>query len=81
LLSVGTTLAYLAADVGEAGSFYGEELVRCAHPSSEAYRAIYFYGALWIIGFLAAAEGQGEATRAHRLETIADIMLREAETA
>jgi aminoglycoside phosphotransferase (APT) family kinase protein len=81
LLSVGTTLARVAADVGEAGRFYGDALVRCRHPSADAYRAIHFYAALWAIGFLAAADRLGDAARARALEPIVDALLREAEAA
>lgn len=80
LLSIGTTLAHLAADIGEAGHFYGGELIRCAKPSALAQRAIYFYGALWVIGFLASAVTAGHAARANELTAAADQMLRAAET-
>lgn len=80
LMSVGTTLAHLAADVGEAGRFYGEELIRCWSPGADALRAIYFYAALWVVGFVAAAEGAGDIARATELVDIADAMLRLGET-
>ncbi|MGF6725475.1 aminoglycoside phosphotransferase (APT) family kinase protein [Paraburkholderia sp. GAS41] len=80
LMAVGTTLAHIAADVGEAGRFYGQELIRCAAPSPDAQRAIYFYSSLWMTGFLAAAEAAGETQRAAELQQATDAMLRTAET-
>jgi len=79
LMTIGTTLAHIAADVGEAGRFYGEELLRCAAPSRDAQRAIYFYSSLWMTGFLAAAEAAGQAQRAAELLQATDAMLRTAE--
>jgi Ser/Thr protein kinase RdoA (MazF antagonist) len=79
-MSIGTTLAHIAADVGTANLFYGEELIRCAKPSALAQHAIYFYSALWTIGFLAKAVTAGHATRADELAVSADQMLRGAET-
>lgn len=79
LMSIGTTLAHIAADVGEAGHFYGDELLRCAKPSALAQRAVYFYSALWVIGFLAGAVTAEDAARAHELAAVADRMLRAAE--
>jgi aminoglycoside phosphotransferase (APT) family kinase protein len=67
LMTIGTTVAHIAADVGEAGRFYGEELIRCASPSRDAHRAIYFYSSLWMTGFLAAAEAAGQVQRAAEL--------------
>ncbi|MFL9945055.1 phosphotransferase [Paraburkholderia agricolaris] len=80
LMSVGTTLAHLAADVGEACRFYGQELIRCWNPQLDALRAIRFYAALWVVGFMAAAETAGEIARATELAGIADAMLSLAET-
>ncbi|MGA7781063.1 MAG: phosphotransferase [Paraburkholderia sp.] len=80
LLSIGTTLAHIAADVGEAGHLYGHELIRCAKPSALARRAIYFYSALWVIGFLASTLSAGDAVRADELTAVADHILRTAET-
>jgi Ser/Thr protein kinase RdoA (MazF antagonist) len=80
LMAIGTTLAHIAADVGEAGRFYGDELIRHAAPSPDAHRAIYFYSSLWITGFLAAAQTAGQAQRAAQLLQAADGMLRVAET-
>ena len=79
LMTIGTTLAHIAADVGAAGRFYGEELIRCAAPSRDAHRAIYFYSSLWMTGFLATAEAAGQAQRAAELLQAADAMLRIAE--
>ena len=79
LMTIGTTLAHIAADVGEAGRFYGEELLRCAAPSRDAQRAIYFYSSLWMTGFLAAAEAAGQAQRDAELLQATDAMLRTAE--
>lgn len=79
LLSVGATIAFIAADVGQAGRFYGEELIRCWNPSPDALLATRFYAALWTIGFLSAAETAGESARASALAPIADAMLGAAE--
>jgi hypothetical protein len=80
LMAVGTTLAHIAADVGEAGRFYGEELVRCSAASTQEQRAIHFYSALWITAFLAAAEEAGLTQRADELAGIADTVLNAAES-
>lgn len=79
LMSIGTTLAHIAADVGEAGHFYGEELIRCAQPSALARRALFFYSALWMTGFLASAVAAGHSARAEELAVLADHMLSAAE--
>jgi Ser/Thr protein kinase RdoA (MazF antagonist) len=79
LMAIGTTLAHIAADVGHAGKFYGEELIRCAAPSPDALRAIHFYNALWTTGFLSAAEAAGHVARAKELLPLADSALRLAE--
>lgn len=79
LMSIGTTLAHIATDVGEAGHLYGEELLRCAKPSALAQRAVYFYSALWVIGFLDNAVTAGHAARAHELAAVADQILLAAE--
>ena len=79
LMAVGTTLAHIAADVGEAGRFYGNELIRSATPSQDAQRAIYFYGSLWMTGFLASAEAAGQTQRAAELLSATNAMLRHAE--
>ena len=81
LMAIGTTLAHIAADVGEAGRFYGDELIRCAIPSRDSQRAIYFYASLWMTGFLAAAETAGQTQRAAELLGSTDAMLRHAEVA
>lgn len=75
LMAIGTTLAHIAADVGRAGDFYGEELIRCAAPSRDALRAIHFYSALWTTGFLSAAEAAGQVSRAEALLPLADSAL------
>jgi hypothetical protein len=75
LMSVGTTLALLAADVGGAGRFYGEELVRCWNPSPDQQRAIQFYAALWIIGMLNAAEAAGDTATVNKLTLVAREVL------
>jgi aminoglycoside phosphotransferase (APT) family kinase protein len=76
LLAVGSTLALIAAEIGAAGQFYGEELVRCWNPTRNELRAIRFYAALWSIGLLSVA---GDPARAQALGSIADDMLRLAE--
>lgn len=79
LMSVGTSLALLAVEVGDAGQFYGEELVRCSNPTIDQKRAIDFYAALWTIGIVSAAESAGEAERVRQLLPIAERMMRRAE--
>ncbi|VWC86918.1 hypothetical protein BLA18112_03040 [Burkholderia lata] len=79
LLQVGTTLAYLAADVGDAGRAYGDALVDCRSPSGDARRAMYFYAGLWATGFLASAETAGDAWRIRMLEPAAGALLDAAE--
>jgi aminoglycoside phosphotransferase (APT) family kinase protein len=76
LLCIGSTLALIAAEVGEAGRFYGEELVRCWNPDAEGLRAIRFYAALWSIGLLSAAEAAGDGGRVRILAPAAEAMLR-----
>jgi aminoglycoside phosphotransferase (APT) family kinase protein len=63
LLAVGTTLASIAADLGGAGMFYGEELVRLWNPSAIQHRAIRFYAALWAFGCLNVGDNAGDARR------------------
>jgi aminoglycoside phosphotransferase len=75
LLSVGTTLAELAADVGSEGRFYGEELVECWEPSTAGRKAIRFYAALWVVGMTSAARNAGDSARAEKLARVADGML------
>jgi predicted O-linked N-acetylglucosamine transferase (SPINDLY family) len=79
LMSVGSTLAMIAADVGPAGDFYGQELIRCWAPTPEQERAIHFYASLWAVGMCNAAEDAGDTTLAQQLTPIADRFLREAE--
>jgi aminoglycoside phosphotransferase (APT) family kinase protein len=82
LLSVGTTLAEIVADVGEAGRFYGEELVRSWEPTPAGRQAIRFYTALWLVGMLSAAQSAGDRLRADLLTQAAEAMLlRTEETA
>ena len=75
LMAVGTTLALIAAEVGEAGRFYGQELMRCWAPSPVQMRAIRFYTGLWIVGLLNAAMAGGDQARADRLAGIAGAVL------
>jgi aminoglycoside phosphotransferase len=79
-MSIGATLAHISADIGAAGQLYADELIRFANASALTLRAIYFYGALWVIGFLASATTAGDAALADKLVGIADQMLRVAET-
>lgn len=79
LMSVGTTLASIAAEVGDAGRHYGDELVRCWAPSAAGRRAIRFYAALWLVGFVSAAQTAGDTDRAAELAAIAQQMLAGAE--
>ena len=75
LMSVGTTLAEIIADVGDGGRYYGEELVRFWEPTPAGHRAIRFYAALWVVGMMNAARIAGDSTRAERLAIAADDML------
>jgi aminoglycoside phosphotransferase (APT) family kinase protein len=75
LLSVGTTLAELAADQDPSAQFYGEELLRCWEARDEAARAAYFYAALWALGFLNAATAARDGARAARLAPTVDALL------
>jgi aminoglycoside phosphotransferase (APT) family kinase protein len=76
LLAIGSTVALVAAEVGAAGTFYGEELIRCWDPTRDERRAIRFYGALWAVGLLSAA---GSPAQAQALTGLADAMLGLAE--
>lgn len=80
LMSVGTTLASIATEVGEAGNLYADELVRCWDPSPQARRAIGFYAALWVVGLLVAADTAADASKVDALTLIADRMLGELES-
>ncbi len=75
LMSVGTTLALLAPDVGDAGEFYGQELLRLWNPSAYGRRAVQFYAGLWLIGMINAAEKAGDLSRLNQLIPLADAML------
>jgi aminoglycoside phosphotransferase (APT) family kinase protein len=79
LFSVGVTLATVAAEVGEPGRFYGEELVRCWAPDADGLRAIRFYSALWGLGLLSAAVEAEDVDRVRRLAPVARHFLDVAE--
>lgn len=79
LFSVGVTLAAIEAEVGEAGRFYGEELVRCWAPDAQGLRAIRFYSALWAMGLLSAAVAAEDVERVRRLAPIVRQFLGAAE--
>jgi aminoglycoside phosphotransferase (APT) family kinase protein len=79
LLAIGATLASIAADVGERGSFYGEELIRCWNPDRLQLRAIWFYASLWAIGFLSMTDANAEPARAESLSSATECWLRRAE--
>lgn len=79
LFSVGVTLAAIAAEVGEAGRFYGEELVRCWAPGADGLRSIRFYSALWVMGLLSAAVAVEDLDRIRHLVPIARNLLDAAE--
>jgi aminoglycoside phosphotransferase (APT) family kinase protein len=79
LLAVGATMASLAADVPEAGAFYGEELIRCWNPSAEQRLAIWFYAALWGVGILQMTNCAPNALRARLLSPAVDSWLRAAQ--
>ncbi len=79
LFSVGVTLAAIAADVGEAGRYYGEELVRCWDPGPDGLQAIRFYSALWGLGLLSAAVAAEDVDRVRHLAPIAKHLLGLAE--
>jgi hypothetical protein len=59
----------------------GYYVMRGAAPSRARHRAIYFYGSLWLTGFLAAAEAEGDSQRATNLLNATDTMLQLAEAA
>ena len=75
LMSVGTTLAEIVADVGDAGRYYGEELVRSWEPTPAGRQAIWFYAALWVVGMMSAAQTAGNTAWAEKLAAVADGML------
>jgi protein O-GlcNAc transferase len=75
LMSVGTTLAEIVADVGDGGRYYGEELVRSWEPTPAGRQAIRFYAALWVVGMMNAAQIAGDSARADNLAMAADGML------
>jgi aminoglycoside phosphotransferase (APT) family kinase protein len=79
LMSVGTTLAELDADVGHAGRIYGDELLRCWAPDRDGVRAAWFYSALWSVGFLARAAANGDVGRVAALVPVASAAVERAE--
>jgi protein O-GlcNAc transferase len=79
LMSVGTTIALIAADLGDEARFYGRELIRCWKPAGDTRRAVGFYAALWAVGMLSAAIASGDRDRIARLETVAEEMMTMAE--
>jgi aminoglycoside phosphotransferase (APT) family kinase protein len=79
LLSVGATLASLAADVQPEGRFYGDELVRCWNPLPPERLALWFYASLWAIGCLQLTDAIANPTRAQSLANAADGWLTLAE--
>jgi len=80
LLALGTTLCGIVSDVGPAGEFYGEELIRFWGPSPEQLRALRFYAALWAIGVLSMTDATAEPARATALTDAADAWLHLVET-
>ena len=80
LLAVGATLAGIAADVGEAGRFYGAELVRLWNPNQLQRQCIWFYSALWAVGLLSLTDATAEPARADSLIGAAESSLHLAET-
>jgi Ser/Thr protein kinase RdoA (MazF antagonist) len=80
LLAVGATLAGIASDVGERGSFYGAELVRLWNPNELQLQCIWFYSALWTIGLLSLTDATAEPARADGLIGAAKSSLHLAET-
>jgi aminoglycoside phosphotransferase (APT) family kinase protein len=80
LLALGTTLCGIVSDVGPAGEFYGEELIRFWAPLPEQLRALRFYAALWAIGVLSMTDATAEPARAMALTDAAGAWLRLAET-
>lgn len=80
LLAVGTTLASIAADLGGAGMFYGEELIRLWNPRPIQHRAIRFYAALWAFGCLNVGDNAGDRQREASICRAADSWLRMCES-
>lgn len=78
LLTVGATLASIAADVPE-GVFYGNELARCWAPTAVQRQAIWFYAALWAIGSLSQTDASTQPARARALGAAAESWLGLAE--
>jgi aminoglycoside phosphotransferase (APT) family kinase protein len=79
LLSVGATMASIAGDCVASSAFYGEELVRCWNPCAQQRLAIWFYAALWAIGFLQSTDVVANPGRAQSLSRAADSWLAAAE--
>jgi aminoglycoside phosphotransferase (APT) family kinase protein len=75
LLTVGSTMALLAADGNPAGAFYGEELARFWTPTETQQQAIRFYAALWTIGLLHGTDPTTHPDRAAALTAAADRWL------
>ena len=79
LLAVGATLACVAGDVGPAGAFYGEELLRCSEPDAAQRLAVLFYATLWAVGFLGQPDAAAGTQRAQSLGGSAEAWLDAAE--
>ena len=79
LLTVGATLSAIISDIPEGNEFYAAELIRCWNPSAAQERAIWFYAALWAIGFLRAIDRTIESARFDRLSAAAESWLMRGE--
>jgi aminoglycoside phosphotransferase (APT) family kinase protein len=80
LLALGATLCGIVSDVGPAGEFYGEELIRFWNPTPEQLHALRFYAALWAIGVLSMTDATVEPARTTALTDAADAWLHLVET-
>jgi aminoglycoside phosphotransferase (APT) family kinase protein len=81
LLGAGATMACVAADVPQAGAFYGDELIRCWNPNSQQWLASGFYAALWGIGLLHKTDATADPARAESLKNAVESWLSLAEAA
>ena len=67
LMAVGSTLAGIVADMSRPVEFYALELMRLWNPTPAQQRALWFYSALWMFGFLRLTDPATEPQRLQRL--------------
>jgi aminoglycoside phosphotransferase len=77
LLTVGATMASVAADLPTSAAFYCDELVRLSNPTAIQRLAIWLYAALWAMGSLSLTDSN--TRRARRLHRAAESWLSLAE--